>query len=750
MCPSLRKPLLYLCLLNVTLSGFAYLGIGACAYANPPQAAAVADTANSAGAGNALLGNEAIEVVAGFNGTWKLGHVCPVRIRLGSSVSSQARTVRAYSIDGDGVGVTYQKEIGETGASEVWIPIRVGKRDHRVKVEILGESNNILAAAEVGGEANSVLDSDQPFVVALGSDMGLSELSRTSADGSDSNFTCLSIKDASKLPTAGRDYSSLDLLLISCRDPDLLRDVAVRWQAIDSWIRAGGGCIISLSPAAIDTLNDTSDPNLKLLSQLLPGAPTDEGSITDPRALESIVSTEDPIGRFPAVLFEGDRGKVKITLSDTVNRKVVWWTDYSHGQGTIRTVASDLDDDAFAGWEDRSLLWKRLIEPYLAPELVDGVSTEKQNSDSSYLGYNDLVGQLRASMDVFAGISVMSFGQVAAILVGVLLLIGPFDYFLSVRWLKRPDFSWYFSTAVLVATSIGLAWYCGSLRPSGVLVNTVQIVDVDGASGREVGTLWSHLYSGTARRVDVSSSGEGLDVLLDWQGLPGRGLGGLDAQLSTDRGMPDYSVEISDGENSLLKSVGIAAGGSKCVNAHWETDVDLSMDFQLSELSGVDQLQGEFTNPFDADIRDPILYYHNWFYRLNSRIPPGSRVTITSDTIPKDITRKLNERKAIKEKVSTTKWDPSSRDSIDRLLELMMFHKAASGRNYTSLYHRYQPLIDHSNLLKTDQAILIGRLDSPRVSMSVSDPSDESLSVEQKMDRVWLRLTIPVAKNSKN
>src|SRR5690606_32850329 len=137
-----------------------------------------------------------------------------------------------------------------------------------------------------------------------------------------------------------------------------------------------------------------------------------------------------------------------------------------------------------------------------------------------------------------------------------------------------------------------------------------------------------------------------------------------------------------------------------------------------------------------------------------SRIPAGGSVTISFDTIPKDISLRLNGRRTIDGKEATTRWDPADRGSIDRLLELMMFYKAANGKSYTSLTHRFQPLLDQSNLLQTDRAILLGRLAAPWASVQVALTSSENgdsvhrghsaLEVQQDMDRVWCRIAIPV------
>ncbi|MCR9291945.1 MAG: hypothetical protein NXI32_04445 [bacterium] len=715
-----------------------------------------------------------VAVQVGFSGAWKLGHICPVRVEVQGALLSAARIVRVRSIDGDGVDVAYDRVLGESewqsSSAEIWLPVRVGQAGLELLVELLDADGQVLASVPAESQDLQSLDSDQPLVLALNSSLGLEQLLRSNASGTDSNFSTVVISDPEQLPPDWRDYSSVDVLLIAAQDVEFLDAIGDKWQALDLWIRNGGGCVISVSPqiaeqlmaqqeafrernqpiADSDTENATTpspEVGLSAFLKLLPGNVLGQGVISDPGALESLVGTQDPLERFSAVRFEAERGRVELAFSDTLSRSTPWWITFAHGHGTVRVVLSDLDAPAFNNWDDRRLFWEKLIEPYLDRKLLEGSVAESQTADTSYLGYDDLVGQLRATLDVFQGVRVISFGQISAALIAIVLLIGPVDYLISVRWLKRPQVSWWFTGAVLLLACSALAWLGSWVHEDRVLVNTVQILDIDGAAGTSTGTLWSHVYCGNARKLNVQArGGDGAAVTLDWQGLPGQGLGGLNTQLSTDRGMPPYRIELAADRSSSIFGVGIPTGGSKGFSANWSGAIDLETDFDLSELPGVDQLTGEFKNPFAADVKDSVIFYHNWFYRLNSRIPAGDRVTISSDTIPKDIARKLNERREIDDKVSTRKWDPSDRDSVDRLLELMMFHKAATGSNYTSLAHRYQPMMDHSNLLETDYAILVGRLDEPLVALEVNNEDDTSVDAQQLMDRVWFRLLIPVRK----
>ena len=687
-----------------------------------------------------------LKVELGFDGVWKLGHVTPLRVELPVGIDGEdAEAILVNTVDGDGIGVSYRNAIDmESDANGAWSYFRTGRSQTEFSVSVVDASGQILAGAEF--PTVSALDSEQPLVVALGSSMGIEELSRTSTETDKQNFTTAVISDVKQLPDSWRSLSSCDLLLLSCHDEAFLRAISNdQWEAIDNWIRRGGGCILSLNGRL-----DPSVYELDGLKDLLPGKVVGKSTLSDPGLLESLVGTDQPLPSLPAIQVEIARGKAELTMRDSLAKDVPWWVGFSHGHGTVQLVASDLAGDSLDSWKDRKLLWQRLLNDYFEATILDNTTTEKEASDSSYLGYSDLVGQLRATLDVFDTVQSVSFGQVAIALIAVLLLVGPLDYFVSVRWLKRPDLSWYFSGFLLAAVSVGLVVLYQKIRPDVGLINSAQIIDIDTSSGRLQGRIWSHVYSGNAHRFDLrcqSQSGE--PVYLDWQGLPGRGLGGLMSQLNTDRGIPPYEIEVADGA-AKLNAAGIPAGGTKCLVGTWTAELDLEQGSTLSEIPGVDQLTGELVNPLDVDIRDAMLFYHNWFYRLNSRIPPGGTYSIAFDTIPKDSARRLNGRQSIDGSDTITRWNPADRNSIDRLLELMMFHKAASGRSYTSLSHRYQPRVDQSNLVETDKALLIGWLDEPRATVEAEVSDDSGIEIQQAKNRTWCRIAIPVSKPKSN
>lgn len=679
-------------------------------------------------------------VALGLDGQWKLGHECPIRIDFSDQLKSQVRRVDVATIDGDGVPVVYSRQVA-SGKADHWQTIRIGRLASVLTITAFSDSEQLAEVELATADVAPGLPSGHPTIVGIGSSMGVEALSRANANGSASSLATAVLDSADQMPTSWRDYAFCDLIVIATDDPDFLKSVSSQqWAAIDTWIRRGGGCVLSLGGPA------ESLPAAVL--DWLPGKILSVSKILDPGSIESLVATDQPLQSFDASRMTLERGLVEVSLSDSLGRELPWWTSYAHGQGTVQLVASSLDNSALADWSDRKLLWQRLLQPYL--DL--GANAESSGGavgDSSYLGYSDLVGQLRATLDVFPGVEVFTFGQLAVVLIAVIILIGPVDYWISVRWLKRPHLSWYFAGGCLLLVSVGLTWFYESVRPDEIRINTAQIIDIDTTTGQVAGQMWGHVYSGSAQTVDISAraaAGPEVQVSCDWQGLPGRGLGGLMSQLNADRGMPSYRIESSASAMSEILGVGIPAAGTKCVVSTWNDTIPVPDASRLVEIAGVDQLSGVLVNPLDVELKEPALFYHNWYYSLNSRIPPRERVEISYDTIPKDINRRLNRRRIIEDTDVMTPWSPSDRGSLDRLLELMMFYKSASGKSYASLSHRYHPHLDHSNLMRSDQAVLIGRVDVPWVELDVSPRSQASAesAIQQDVTSVWCRFVIPV------
>ena len=72
--------------------------------------------------------------------------------------------------------------------------------------------------------------------------------------------------------------------------------------------------------------------------------------------------------------------------------------------------------------------------------------------DLTHLGYDDLIGQLRAALDQFPGVSLVNFTTVSVLTIVYLLLIGPGDFLLLSRLRLPRHITWLTLPVVALAT----------------------------------------------------------------------------------------------------------------------------------------------------------------------------------------------------------------------------------------------------------------------------------------------------------
>lgn len=716
----------------------------------------------------ASLADSKLDVAVGIEGVWKIGHVTPVRVRLPDAIAAQAATVEVSTFDGDGVAVTYRRAVSaaqltESGTRTHRSEVTIGRSDRPLKVRVVDSSGQTLAERELNtSEIGQALPPTQPWIVALGSSMGVEATSHSLSASSLPSFSTTVVDDAQAVPQSWQSLAGCDVLVVSTTPmpqgdranvPFISQLSEAQWRAIDDWISHGGSAVISLGDYAGKLAEDSP------LRKLLPGRIVDRLSNVSTSPLEASTATNVQLSPIVAARLTDVRGAVELSMLDNTGKRFPWWVRYSIGKGVVHFIGSDLDEPVLREWKDRRLVWDKVLSDLWSREQqADAGGADRNISGSAFLGYEDLIGQLRATLDHFQAARIYSFGEIAFLLIALLLLIGPLDYWLSVRWFRRPDLSWYLVSTVLVAASAGLIWSEKVARPQALLVNSAQVVDFLPEQERLLAESWTHVYSSRARTIDcvLQPSAAALDQRLDWQGLPGKGLGGLESNLLSDQGMPAYSISVPPTENAgvdgtagtssvaSIQGVGIPASGTKSLFATWSQRFEPLGTSQLRELQGIDQLEGLLVNPLSQDLLRPVLMYHNWIYQLPSRLRAGEELTLTYDMVPKDLMRRLNRRQIVNNNDQITPWAPEDRQSLDRLLEIMMFYKASGGANYTHLQHRFQPRMDVSNALDLDHAVLFGQLNKPLGTVQVERVGDEE--VRQGIDQVWCRVLLPVAR----
>ena len=119
------------------------------------------------------------------------------------------------------------------------------------------------------------------------------------------------------------------------------------------------------------------------------------------------------------------------------------------GLGQVTFVALDLDHPSLAAWKGRATLVASLLQRGAA-EREQGEREARRGM--TQLGYDDLIGQLRAALDQFPGVSLVNFTTVSVLTIVYLLLIGPGDYLLLSRLNVPRQVTWI--TFPLVAAGV--------------------------------------------------------------------------------------------------------------------------------------------------------------------------------------------------------------------------------------------------------------------------------------------------------
>lgn len=208
--------------------------------------------------------------------------------------------------------------------------------------------------------------------------------------------------------------------------------------------------------------------------------------------------------------------------------------------------------------------------------------------------------------------------------------------------------------------------------------------------------------------------------LLSWQGLPGTGLGGMEGSaLSASFGQP-YSVTQA-ANLGQIDQLPIQVASTAPLSGLWWSD-SFTSDQHTLERTGDGLLEGQLVNPFPVELTNCLVLYSIWAYRLDQTLgalQPGQVVRIDRER-PLNLEWRLTRRRVLEKRNVTTPWDPNSLD-VPRLLEMMMFHQAAGGENYTLLAHRYEQTIDLSDHLRNGRAILLGQAAAPATRMQFTN-----------------------------
>lgn len=700
-----------------------------------------------------------IKVRVGFDGRYKVGYWTPVEVTLRGGNRPRSGHVELVVPDSDGVRTRVVSDgkikVEPHDQTVVWVYARFGRDDGRLTVRFVdGEMVHAEQSWDAGSQPDHrhirrALAVADELVLNIGPSIGVPDTSRAALPGADSRVHVVDIEDGADLPTQWYGYEGVDRVVLATSHAETMRALARpdRMAALAQWVRLGGHLVLCVGRQAAEALASGSP-----LAELAPAKFAEMVPLRRTTALEAYcdeaarldISGGDfrlDVPRLVDVegnieLYEGSRPQ-DLPLVVRAPR----------GFGEVVLAAFDLDQPPLASWEGRSRMIGRLFD---RPNQLSTDKEEESPRAVATLGYDDLAGQLRSALDRFPGVDAVPFWMVAALVVGYLILIGPLDYWLVKRRLKRMEATW-ITFPCWVALFCALAyWATYALKGREARVNQVELVDVDLASGLVRGATWMNFFSPHADAYDLSLRlklpGESVPryeprILMAWLGLPGSGMGGMSAR-SANASPFDRPYDFTPSLDAL-RGVPVQAWSTKSITARWHCHATLPIEARLRQADD-ETLSGTITQHLGIDALDARLFYDRWAYPI-PLLRDGQELVIGEDLQPLMSKTQFTQQRIIGEKDVSTVYEAASVD-VPRILEMMMFHEAAGGSRYTEgLTNRYQGFCDLSRHLRMGRAVLLLRAAAPCGQIVLSGEPTAGTNEERW---VYYRFVLPVERGA--
>ncbi len=706
-------------------------------------AAIIAGVACRAGTASESLVPSIDSLRVGFAGHYKVGYWTPVEVTLSAGAKDVRVDLEVVVPDGDGVPT---RVISLAGGEKktTRLLVKFGRPHADVAVTLRGADGQPIMERTFSGDevpaalAGNAKSGGTKLILVLGSPLEFGSAIRFSEEGDPEETAVVHLDGPNEWPDRAEAFDGVDDVVLTTGQPAVFRRAPpAALHALHRWVQLGGRMVISVGRNAPELIAAG-----KPLARFAPGRFKEVHQEGHVGALETFAGTQEPLNlgggqeggtqsKLEFAQLTQIRGRILASpASRPEDAPLVIRSPMGFGQLTF--LAVDLDLPPISRWKARPELLAALLSRGAGGTPAAGTS-EPQGQATQY-GYDDLVGQLRASLDRFPEVTFVPFWLVAILAVAYILLLFPFDYLVGKRFVGRPLESrlqpevgaqrgvkaeqhaalpWLRFAAIVGGVAVLaclLGWHWKGNR---VQVTQTAVVDFDDESGLVRGTSWSSVFSPDSRTYSLTLTpqwhaphGEPIEAQFSWLGLPGRGIGGMNAPpaelpLFTE----PYDLSASSGK---IDHVPLATWSSKCFTGRWIAPGNRLVAANLREnidrqLSGTIQLAGGVAPTFK--LTRGALFYDRWAYVIDS-LSAGEPITIdrleaqTAETY-------LTRMRVVNERAPATPYDRSSTDP-ERVVEMIMCYRAAGGRRYTGLFDRYEHNLDFSDQLALGRAVLFG------------------------------------------
>lgn len=635
--------------------------------------------------------------------------------------------IQVHAADSDGVMTTASGTLSPHGAAggrrTAVVYTLVGRVSGSIRIALVEEgrtlSELVLVPTAKAGADNAVtpIPATSEVLVSLGKKpFGLGDaFADRPATGDAVGRKLFELDGIRDLPENWIGYLGIDVLLLPAGDAQLLRELgrdSKRVVAIERWVQLGGRLVVFCDAKNAEEMLGANGP----LARFAPGKFTQVVRLPDSSAIEHYAGSASGIGTGTLEVpgLTDVQGSVEV-YGDRRATEVPLVIRSPRGFGEIAFVGLEFSDPPLNTWPGRTAFLRAVLRPYL-PETVSSDTSQKLVA----IGFNDLSGALRQRLGrSFPQVIAIGFPIVAGLAIAYLVFLGPIDYFVTHRLLRRPLAGW-ITLPIIIALFAALAfalgtWSRGSATPR---VNQAEVIDFDTINDQARGTFWAVVFSPEANDFDFTfepsqalvQTKNSVETQFSWWGLPGLGIGGMQTggDLGIVRGGYSYG-ELRD----ELDGVPILASATKSLLARWETKSPAQLDIDLHDVDGL--LEGAATNQTNLTLRNARLLYGTWAYRLGN-LAPGERIEIGEQLSPRRA-KTIVTREAFGEvgagQTEGRVFSAEQASSKD-ILNLMMFYETAGGFGFAHVPNRFQSFVDLSRALDLGRAVLVAETAGPQ------------------------------------
>ncbi len=726
---------------------------------------------------SATVAVESVEV--GFRGLFKVGCWTPLTVRLKAPQNVRVR-VNVEVADPDGSLTTLPGRVVELVGNETQ-PFNTSFRSGRVEsglslvVVDADDETRILArrdffpADDVDAVLRRGLTHDVMLVATLGSPAGFADADAPTgtvdADAAEKGLPSVperprqlvQLDGYDLLPRQSAQYASLDALVIAGRY-DVPQEVG---NALRDWVYDGGHLIVSVGRNAAEFQKSP-------LAAWVPVSVTGKTGIRELSGLEALAKKNVRI-LFPAGMRNVEMARIEakygVVAARELNGPVLIHAASGFGKVTMLTV--DLDQPPLSSWPAVNELGTQLLAR-LSRRPEKATRLQATGTAISQSGITDLATQIHAAGDYFPLSARISMWGVMGLTLAYLVVIGPIDYLLVHRVLRRPELTWG-TFPVLVVLAGGLAgWTATAGSMSRVTLNQVDLLDIDADSGRVRSQSWMTVCSPQTRRYEATVTPRAIAVAagsndasgnlrVSWNGVPENSYGGMYRPGGFEIGRPGYTFSATA---QGIQNLPISVRSTKTITAQWHLRADRLVESRL-EGTGSGRLSGQIVHHLNAPIENWVLAYQgtailpveNQFNKQAATLKPGQVLSIafsSENVLQRDLagyltgTRRRVVRNKLQESVlpERDEYDPLGRDA-ERIIRALTFYDAAGGAAYTTLRNNALGALDFSEALQMDRAVLFGR-----IARSTAELKLDGRPVEPQSDgqATFVRIVLPVTR----